>query len=169
MENTTIDKDYSYIKLQIGSEFFAIAVEKVQEILQFEQLMRIPDAPGFIKGVINYRDIVVPVIDMHKRFNIDTCMKDSNMAIIVNLQREESHLTIGLFVDQVISVIEFNKNAIRSIPDWGINFNTAFLEGFAELDGQSIMILNVDNLLNVSELSVIEENDVTLPIEHTDA
>lgn len=169
MENIIVDKDSTYIKLQIGTEFFAIGVEKVLEILQFDQLIRIPDAPDFLKGVINYRDTVVPVIDMYKRFNIESNRKDSNMIIVVSIQRDDKNLSTGLLVDEVMSVVEFNRKNIRGIGDWGIRFNSAFLEGFAEVEGQSVLILNVDNLLNVSELSVIEENEVTLPIEHTDA
>src|SRR5512145_994291 len=163
MDDSDFQKHSSFIKLQIGSEIFAIGVEKILEIIQFDKIFRIPDAPDFLKGVINYRNTVVPVIDMFKRFNINSEVKDHNMAIVVNLQKEDRSVTMGLLVDQVIGIVDFREGAIHGIGDFGFQFNADFIIGIAEQDGQSMPVLNVNNLLNNSEIVVVEENPELTP------
>jgi purine-binding chemotaxis protein CheW len=79
------------------------------------------------------------------------------MVVVVDMQNKENSVTMGLLVDQVVNVIEFNYKSIRSVPDLGIRYNPEFLEGFVEMNDQFIMIMNVDRVLSVSELSEVDE------------
>ena len=158
MENSDINRENSYINFKIGKENFAISVYKVLEIIQYEQITQIPNASDFIRGVINFRGGIVPVIDMHKRFNIEKSDHESRMVVVVDMQNKESNVTMGLLVDQVVNVIEFNYRSIRAVPDLGIRYNPEFLEGFVEMNGQFIMIMNVDRVLSLSELSTVEDD-----------
>jgi purine-binding chemotaxis protein CheW len=157
MENSDINRENSYINFKIGKEYFAISVYKVLEIIQFEQITQIPNSSDFIRGVINFRGTIVPVIDMHKRFNIEKPENEIRMVVVVDMQNKENNVTMGLLVDQVVNVIEFNYKSIRSVPDLGIRYNPEFLEGFVEMDDHFIMIMNVDRVLSVSELSAVDE------------
>jgi purine-binding chemotaxis protein CheW len=158
METTDINRETSYIHFKIGKEYFAISVYKVLEIIQFEQITQIPNSSDFIRGVINFRGGIVPVIDMHKRFNIENSENESRMVIVADIQNQQNNVTMGLLVDQVVNVIEFNYKSIRAVPDLGIRYNPEFLEGFVEMKGQFIMIMNVDRVLSVSELSAVDED-----------
>jgi purine-binding chemotaxis protein CheW len=95
---------------------------------------------------------------MHKRFNLEKSENESRMVVVVDVHNRENNVTMGLLVDQVVNVIEFNYKSIRAVPDLGIRYNPEFLEGFVEMDGQFIMIMNVDRVLNVNELSALEED-----------
>jgi purine-binding chemotaxis protein CheW len=157
METSDINKETSYINFKIGKEFFAISVYKVLEIIQFEQITEIPNSSDFIRGVINFRGGIVPVIDMHKRFNLQKWENESRMVVVVDVQNNGKNITMGLLVDQVVNVIEFSFKSIRAVPDLGIRYNPEFLEGFVEIKDQFIMIMNVDRVLSVNELAAVDD------------
>ncbi len=157
METIDIDKKNSFINLQIGTESFAISVYKVLEIIQFENLTKVPNSSDYVPGVLNFRGAIVPVIDMHKRFNAGTAISADPMVVVVDINCKEKNVLMGLLVDQVTDVIEFEYKSIKSVPDLGIKYNPEFLEGFIEKDGKFIMVLNIDRVLSVEELSDISD------------
>jgi purine-binding chemotaxis protein CheW len=152
-----IDKKTSYINLKIGSENFAISVYKVLEIIQFEQLTKIPNASDFVPGVLNFRGSIVPVIDMHKRFNSEAQEGGERMVVVVDILNKEKNVLMGLLVDQVTDVIEFEYKSIKSVPDLGIKYNPEFIEGFIEQEDKFIMVLNIDRVLSVKELAEVSQ------------
>lgn len=153
MDKTNIDKTKSYINFKIGEEHFAISVFRVLEILQLEELTRIPNSSDFVLGVINFRGSIVPVIDMHKRFNIIVPEAGNRMIIIVDVTNMQKSVLMGLFVDEVTDVIEFDYKSIRAVPDLGIKYNPEFLEGFVENKDKFVMVLDTDRVFSVSELA----------------
>jgi purine-binding chemotaxis protein CheW len=156
MKNTNIDKKTSYINFKIGKESFAVSVYKVLEIIQFENLTRIPNTSQYVLGVLNFRGSIVPIIDMHKRFNVRK-KNDDNMIIVVDIENKDNGAMMGLLVDEVTDVIEIGYKDIRSVPEIGIKYNPEFLEGIVERNEDFIMVLNTDRVLNVTELAEIEE------------
>jgi purine-binding chemotaxis protein CheW len=150
-----IDNKTSYINLRIGTESFAISVFKVLEIIQFEQLTKVPNSSDFVPGVLNFRGSIVPVIDMHKRFKVDSNGSENKMVVVVDILNHDKNVLMGLLVDQVTDIIEFEYKNIKSVPDLGIKYNPEFLEGFIEQDGKFIMVLNIDRVLSVQELADI--------------
>ncbi|HEX2395958.1 MAG TPA: chemotaxis protein CheW [Bacteroidales bacterium] len=157
METKNIDQKTSYISLKIGTESFAISVYKVLEIIQLENLTRVPNCSDFVPGVLNFRGSIVPVIDMHKRFNAETPLSDERMVIVVDIISKDKSVLMGLLVDQVTDVIEFDYKSIKSVPDLGIKYNPDFIEGFIEQDEKFIMVMNTDCVLSVQELSEISQ------------
>jgi purine-binding chemotaxis protein CheW len=151
-----IDKKNSYINLKIGTEQFAISVSKVLEIIEFDQITQVPDSSPFVLGVINFRGSIVPVIDMHLRFNIEGKSEENKMVVIVDMHNKDKNVLMGLLVDQVTDVLEFEYTSIKSVPDLGIKYNPEFLEGFIEQEGRFIMVLNIDRVLSLQELSAID-------------
>jgi purine-binding chemotaxis protein CheW len=155
MQTTDIDKKISYVSLRIGTEQFAISVYKVLEIIQFENLTHVPNSSDFVPGVLNFRGSIVPVIDMHKRFNAEESDNDDKMVIVVDVINKDKNVLMGLLVDQVNDVIEFDYKSIKSVPELGIKYNPEFLQGFIEKDDKFIMVLDIDRVLNVQELSEV--------------
>lgn len=158
MITTDIDKKKSYVNLRIGTESFAISVFKVLEIIQFENITCVPNSSDFVPGVLNFRGSIVPVIDMHKRFNIESTGSSEKMVIIVDITNKDKNVLMGLLVDQVTDVIEFEYKDIKSVPDLGIKYNPEFLDGFIEMEGKFIMVLNIDRVLSIKELSEVTES-----------
>lgn len=157
MATMDIDKKNSYINLQIGTETFAITVYKVLEILQLEGLTRVPNSPDFILGVLNFRGSIVPVINMHKRFNMESSGIVDKMVVVVDVISKEKNVLMGLLVDQVTDVVEFEYTSIKSVPDLGIKYNPEFIEGFIEMNEKFIMVLDIDRVLNIEELAEISQ------------
>lgn len=148
-----IDKKTSYISLMLGSESFAISVYKVLEIIIYQQFTRIPNASEYIPGIINFRGAIVPVVDMHKRLNIPS-ETNEKMVVVVEVPNRQKKMLLGLLVDTVTDVIEFEFRDIRTIPELGINYSEEYLEGFIENNGKFIMVLNADRVLDLRELSM---------------
>lgn len=157
MATMDIDKKNSYINLQIGTETFAITVYKVLEILQLEGLTRVPNSPDFVLGVLNFRGSIVPVINMHKRFNMESSGIVDKMVVVVDVISKEKNVLMGLLVDQVTDVVEFEYTSIKSVPDLGIKYNPEFIEGFIEMNEKFIMVLDIDRVLNIEELAEISQ------------
>jgi purine-binding chemotaxis protein CheW len=165
MNTNDINQKISYINLQIGTEHFAISVFKVLEIIQYAELTHVPNSSDFVPGVLNFRGSIVPVIDMHKRFNMNSTVNGDKMVIIVDVQNKDKNVLMGLLVDQVTDVLEFDYKSIRNVPDLGIKYNPEFLEGFVEQEEKFIMVLDIDRVLSVKELSEITEHAFVLPDE----
>ncbi len=157
MATIDIDKKTSYINLRIGSESFAISVYKVLEIIQFVELTHVPNSSDFVPGVLNFRGSIVPVIDMHKRFNMDDTGTEDKMVVVVDIQNKDKSVLMGLLVDHVTDVIEFEYKNIKAVPDLGIKYNPEFLDGFIEQEGKFIMVLNIDRVLSVRELAEVSQ------------
>jgi purine-binding chemotaxis protein CheW len=155
MGTTEPDKSNSYINLTIGKEHFAISVYKVLEIIQFDKLTTVPNSSDYVLGVLNFRGAIVPVIDMHKRFNVNHKGKKDKMVVVVDVMNKDKNVLMGLLVDEVTDVIEFDFKSIRSVPDLGIRYNPEFLEGFIEREDGFTMVLDIDRVLSVQELSEV--------------
>jgi purine-binding chemotaxis protein CheW len=155
MKNQDLDKSRSYIQFGLGHEDFAIIVNRVVKILHSEQLTQVPNSSPFVEGILNFRGSIVPVINLHKRFNFVDRNTENKMVIVIELVCEGNSVCMGLLVDEVSEVIERELKDLRTVPDKIVQFNPDFLEGFIESQGRFIMILNVDRVMNVSELAEI--------------
>jgi purine-binding chemotaxis protein CheW len=155
MATIDIDKKTSYINLRIGTEQCAISVYKVLEIIMYGQITQVPNSSDFIPGVLNFRGSIVPVIDMAKRFNMAFEDNTEKMVVVVDIMYRDKSVLMGLLVNEVTDVIEFDYKSIKSVPDLGIKFNPEYLEGFIELGEKIILVLNIDRVLNVQELSTV--------------
>ena len=157
MKTSDIDKRKSYVHFSIGNENFAISVNSVLEILHLNQLTHVPNASDYIMGILNFRGAIVPVINLNKRFNFMQNTTHSTMVIVVEVLYNENPVLIGLLVEEVSDVVEFEFKDIRSVPDIGVKYNPEFLDGFIEKDGKFIMVMNVEKVLNVAELAEVNE------------
>ena len=147
-----------YLTFSLDGEIFAIEVSKVREILDFTELTCIPQMPTFMRGVINLRGSVVPVIDMRRKFGlptvddtVDTCI------IIVEVQIDNEASVLGALVDSVQEVLDIEGDQIEPPPQMGSRMNSDFLHGMGKHDERFVMILNIDHVFCADELAIITE------------
>ena len=153
------DRDQSqYLTFLLGSEMFAIDILNIREIIEYGQITEVPMMPAFVRGVINLRGSVVPVIDLQVRFGRGTTEVGKRTCIvIVEVTAEESQQTIGVVVDAVSEVLGIPEQDIEKAPSFGANIRQDFIQGMGKVDNKFIIILNVGRVLSVEELAQLSE------------
>jgi len=142
------------LAFKLGDEEYGIDILKVQEIRGYDAVTKIANAPEFIKGVINLRGIIVPIVDMRIKFRLDTVSYDQfTVVIVLNI----ANRVIGMVVDSVSDVISLSQEQIRPAPDMGTALNTDYLIGLGTLDERMIILVDIDRLMSSSEIGMIEK------------
>ena len=145
MSVAAITETRQYLTFKLDEEIFAVDVAKVREILEFTTITKVPQTPGFMRGVINLRGSVVPVMDMRLKFGMPETEKTVNTCIIVvEVNHEGETIIIGALADSVQEVFELEPEQVEPAPRIGTKLNTDFILGMGKHDGQFIMILDID-------------------------
>src|ERR1700753_3489132 len=145
-----------YLTFKLGNEVFGIDVAKVREILDFTTITEIPRTPEFMSGVINLRGSVVPVVDLRLCFEMSTTLRTRNTCIVVvEVLLENEATVIGALADSVEEVIDLEPDQIQPAPRIGTQIRTDFIKGMGKRDSQFIMILDIDRVFSVEELSAV--------------
>ena len=156
MSVTEITDTRQYLTFKLGDEVFAIDVSKVREVLDFTTITKIPRTPDFMSGVINLRGNVVPVVDLRLCFEMSKTEKTVNTCIVVMEMLIEGESTvIGALADSVEEVIDLEPEQIQPAPRMGTQIRTDFIKGMGKRDSQFIMILDIDRVFSVEELSAV--------------
>jgi purine-binding chemotaxis protein CheW len=138
----------------LGSEEYGIDILKVQEIRGYDAVTKIANAPDFIKGVINLRGIIVPIVDMRIKFNLGTPTYDQfTVVIILNI----SGRVVGMVVDSVSDVITLAADQIKPAPEMGSALNTDHLIGLGTIDERMLILVDIDKLMSSDEMGLIEK------------
>ncbi len=157
MSVTSITNTRQYLTFQLGNEIFAIDVSNVREILEFTTVTKVPQTPEFMRGVINLRGSVVPVLDMRLKFGMTITERTVNTCIIVvEVSFEGDTTVIGALVDSVQEVFELEPEQIEPAPRIGTQLRTEFIKGMGKRDDQFIIILDVDKVFSSEELSIAQ-------------
>ena len=149
-----------YLTFTLHSEMFAVGILNVKEIIEYGNLTEIPMMPSFIRGVINLRGSVVPVIDLSCRFgNQTTEISKRTCIVIVEVQEasgaEEFKHDIGIMVDAVSEVIEIAGSEIEPPPSFGAKIRADFIHGMGKVNGKFVIILNIMKVLSVDEIAML--------------
>lgn len=156
MSVTDITETVQYLTFKLADETFALDVSKVREILEQSTLTKVPQTPDFMRGVINLRGSVVPVIDMRLKFGMSVTEQTVNTCIIVaEVQLEDETVILGALADSVQEVIEMEPGQIEPAPHVGTRLNTEFIKGMGKVDGQFIMILDMDKIFSSDEMEAV--------------
>lgn len=150
-----------YLTFSLGKEFYALDVSKVKEVLELVPITRVPKMPPFMKGVINLRGSVVPVIDLRIKFNMKQKENNQDTCIIVlEIKVDEELITLGAIADSVQEVIELNAENIEPAPKIGTKLNTDFINGMGKHQDKFLIILNIDKVFTTEELTdlAVQEN-----------
>lgn len=145
-----------YLTFTLGEEVFAVDVARVREILELTTITQVPQVPPYMRGVINLRGSVVPVIDMRLKFGMSATEKTVNTCIIVvEVQMEGETIVLGALADSVQEVIEMEGGQIEPAPHIGTHLNTEFIRGMGKHDERFVMILDIDRVFSSDELAQV--------------
>lgn len=142
-----------YLTFQLAQEEFGIRVLKVREIMGLQDITAVPQTPSHVKGVINLRGKVVPVIDLRLKFGLEAADYTQRTCIIVTqVQGEASSVMMGIVVDGVSEVLNLSGTEIEDTPDFGDSAGTQYLLGMAKVKGKVKILLDIDKVLSTLEL-----------------
>ncbi|WP_018986052.1 chemotaxis protein CheW [Methylophilus methylotrophus] len=145
-----------YLTFVLGREIFALNILNVKEIIEYGQLTEVPKMPVFIRGVINLRGAVVPVIDMAARFDKPSAqITRKTCIVIIEVAHTGGTQVVGVMVDAVNEVVEIESGNIEPAPSFGANIRADFIEGMGKIDGKFVIILNVNNVLSMDEVAAL--------------
>ncbi len=157
MAITKISEIRQYLTFKLEEEIFALDVGKVREILDYTPITKVPQTPDFMKGVINLRGAVVPVVDMRLKFGmpprkrtVDTCI------IVAEICIDEETTVLGALVDSVQEVFELEPSQIEPAPRIGTRLRTDFILGMGKREEQFVIILDVDKIFSSDEIEIVQ-------------
>jgi purine-binding chemotaxis protein CheW len=148
----------SYLTFKLGKEEFGAHVSQVLNILEMTKVTEVPKSPNYMKGVINLRGMVLPVIDTRIKFGMPETEYTTNTCIVVmDLDLADDTIHIGAIVDEVVSVTEIEENQIEPPPSIGSKYKSEFIYGMARVEDNFIMLIDMQKLISVDELSEITD------------
>lgn len=146
-----------YLTFNLGSEGYGLEILKVQEIIGMQTITKMPRTPAYVKGVINLRGKVIPVIDLRLKFGMEekeitrgTCI------IMVQAERGDASMIIGIMVDEVSEVLDIAQEQIESAPSLGTQADMQFILGMAKTENAVKILLDIDRVLSAEEMSVLQ-------------
>ena len=152
----TDERAGKYLVFQLGKEEFGIRVLKVREIMGIQDITAVPQTPGYVKGVINLRGKVIPVVDLRLKFGLPELEYTPRTCIIVvQIESEAGKLMIGVIVDAVSEVLTLQAGDIEDTPDFGSGVATPYLLGMAKIKGKVKILLDINMVLSAQELQVL--------------
>lgn len=150
-----------FLSFRIGSELFGMDLTQTREILEFNGVTEVPLMPKFLRGVINLRGEVVPVIDLAVRLGRNAIqVQRRTCVIVVELQVDTQHHVLGLLADAVSEVMEIPETEIEDAPSFGANIRAEFIQGIAKRDNQFVVLLDASNALSMRELAHLVEAEL---------
>ena len=149
---------HQYLTFSLAGEMFAVGILNVKEIIEYGNLTEIPMMPTFIRGVINLRGAVVPVVDLAARFGGKaTEIGRRTCIVIVELRQEEGRHDIGVMVDAVSEVLEIPGSEIEPPPTFGAKIRADFIAGMGKVNSKFVIILDIMRVLSVDEMSMLTD------------
>lgn len=167
-ENTAVKNGTScqVLTFRLAEEVYGVDIMSVREVMDFAGVTKVPHTPDFMVGVINLRGNVVPVVDLKKKFRMGATERSVNTCIIiVEMQIDGESTVLGALADSVQEVVEFEDSVIEDAPRIGTQLNTAFIAGMAKRESGFVIILNVNAVFSMNELSALAQQPTE---EHTE-
>lgn len=145
-----------HLAFRVGAEEFAIGVLSVREILGMQDITAVPGTPEFLKGIINLRGKVVPVVDLRLKFGMPSQeYTERTSIVVVEIPGETSRMLMGIVVDSVSEVLNLDPADIEATPDFGEGVHTPYIQGIAKTKGAVKILLDIDRVLSPAELGVV--------------
>jgi purine-binding chemotaxis protein CheW len=150
-----------YLTFRIGHEHYGLELSQTREIIEYSGITEVPLMPNFLRGVINLRGEVVPVIDLAVRLGRKPIeVQKRTCIIVVELNNNEQNHVLGLLADAVSEVIEMDEDNIEDAPSFGANIRAEFIQGIAKREDQFIVLLDANNTLSIRELAHLVEAEL---------
>ena len=142
-----------FLTFTLGKEEYGIDILRVQEIRGYDAVTAIANTPPFIKGVINLRGVIVPIVDMRIKFNLGNVEYNQfTVVIILNL----AHRVVGMVVDGVSDVITLNQEQVKAAPEFGSALDTQYITGLGAVDQRMIILIDIERLMNSRNMELID-------------
>lgn len=156
---TSIDRSAEkYLSFHVGAEEFAVGVLSVREIIGMQDITVVPHTPKYLKGIINLRGKVIPVVDLRIKFGMPaTEYTQRTCIIVVEVMSDDSRMMMGVVVDSVSEVLNVSPSDVESTPDFGEGVTLPYLLGLAKSKGKVKILLDIDKVLTATELSGLGE------------
>ncbi|RMG43648.1 MAG: purine-binding chemotaxis protein CheW [Candidatus Dadabacteria bacterium] len=142
-----------YLRFKLAGEYYAVNIMRVVEIFRVMEITRVPRCPDYLKGVINLRGKIIPVVDLRLKFGLEEKEHDDHTCIIVvNIQVADEQVALGVIVDTVLEVKDYSPDMLAEAPDYGASVDTSFITGMGrQEDGSVTILLDVDRILAGTE------------------
>jgi len=155
---TQEEQQHQYLTFMLSGEIFAIGILSIKEIIEYGNLTEVPRMPDFIRGVINLRGAVVPVIDLGSRFGkASSNISRRTCIVIIEVEHEGEQQVVGVMVDAVNEVLDIPASEIEPAPSFGAKIRADFIRGMGKVEGKFVIILNVDQVLSLDEMSSLAD------------
>ena len=152
------DKEGKYLTFNMAEEEYGIGILKIKEIIGMLPITSVPQTPEFVKGVVNLRGKVIPVIDLRLRFGMPTMdYTERTCIIVVEIDGQAGTVQVGIVVDSVSEVLNIKGEDIEKTPTFGAKLNTDYILGMAKMEGGVKILLDIDQVLNSEELSLLSK------------
>jgi purine-binding chemotaxis protein CheW len=154
--SSSVKREGKYLTFALADEEYGIGILKVKEIIGMMAITPVPQTPSYVKGVINLRGKVIPVVDLRSKFDmVSIDYTDRTCIIVVEIEGKEERIQIGIVVDTVSEVINVREADVEDTPTFGTRVSTEFILGMAKIEGSVKILLDIDAVLSAKELSQI--------------
>jgi purine-binding chemotaxis protein CheW len=153
-----IDREGKYLTFTLDNEEYGISILKIKEIIGMMPITTVPQTPEFVKGVINLRGKVIPVVDLRLRFGMTSIdYNERTCIIVVEIEGPAGTVMIGIVVDAVSEVLNIKAEEMEDTPTFGTTLETDYILGMAKMEGGVKILLDIDRVLNKDEIAVLEK------------
>ena len=157
-KDSIAEKGSKYLTFKLADEEYGIGILKVKEIIGMMPITLVPQTPEFVKGVINLRGKVIPVLDLRLKFGMGLIdYTERTCIIVVEIRQESGSVMMGIVVDAVSEVIHIKSDDIEPTPTFGTRLNTDYILGMAKMNGGVKILLDIDKVLSTKEISFLEK------------
>jgi purine-binding chemotaxis protein CheW len=152
------EREGKYLTFTLAEEEYGIGILKIKEIIGMMPITTVPQTPEFVKGVINLRGKVIPVLDLRLRFGMDSInYTERTCIIVVEIEGKSGTVMIGIVVDSVSEVLNIKGEEVEDTPTFGTKLNTDYILGMAKMEGGVKILLDIDRVLSVDEISTLQK------------
>ena len=152
-DNTINDDLNQFVVFNLDDKIFGVDVKKVQEVIKIDEINRIPNSMAYMKGVIDLRDTIIPIVDLRLKFNLEEKKHDKDTSVLIT---EIFGFLIGLVIDSVLDVVNIEISDMYHIPDLGLQLDEEVVQGVGKHNGEQIIILNVNSIFKQEEIEFIK-------------
>ena len=158
MVSNQMNATAQYLSFKLEDELFALDISKVREVIEFTTVTKVPQTPDFMRGVINLRGGVVPVVDLKQKFGMEKTEKTINTCVIITeVNIDDESVVLGAMADAVDEVFDLSSENIEAAPKIGTQLNTEFLLGMGKKDDDFILLLDIDKVFSLDELNIANQ------------
>ena len=155
--STITDREGKYLTFMLASEDYGIGILKIKEIIGMMPITSVPQTPSFVKGVVNLRGKVIPVVDLRLKFGMPAIdYTERTCIIVVEISGQAGAIKIGVVVDAVSEVLNINGEDIENTPAFGTSVNIDYILGMAKMGGSVKILLDIDKVLNTQDIASLE-------------